>query len=320
MNDAHALVVLPGAAYGQVDDLKMRRWLSTGNVSLANVEAEMLTAVTTAIAAPAPSGSFAALRFWGQTGNRSGRWIAAADPVHFEARLRDLAVRPLSHDEYSIDELRSIFDTLQRELGTDGGMSFARIGKLGYLQCDEPLATAPVSAAIAGNHRPDKFTPVGGAAKNYHQLLGEVQMLLHSHDVNTARELAGRKEINSLWMWGGGIAPQQENLELPNLYSDDPLFSGYWASHNCAASTWQSIDECVANSPRGFVAITPETASENARHELEIYLRELQRHLHSGRINRLTLMCRDGLTIRIGKFDRLRFWRSVSPLLQEMNQ
>jgi hypothetical protein len=39
--------------------------------------------------------------------------------------------------------------------------------------------------------------------------------------------------------------------------------------------------------------------------------------LRRGDLRRLTLLCRDGLKIDIGKHDALRFWRKVSPLLEE---
>ena len=37
--------------------------------------------------------------------------------------------------------------------------------------------------------------------------LNELQMLLHEHPVNQAREARGELPVNSLWLWGGGSLP-----------------------------------------------------------------------------------------------------------------
>ena len=49
----------------------------------------MFAGVLGVIAHALPAAGLAALRFWGQTGERSDAWIAAADPVHLEARLSE---------------------------------------------------------------------------------------------------------------------------------------------------------------------------------------------------------------------------------------
>jgi hypothetical protein len=37
--------------------------------------------------------------------------------------------------------------------------------------------------------------------------LNELQMLLHEHPVNLAREARGDLPVNSVWLWGGGTRP-----------------------------------------------------------------------------------------------------------------
>ena len=95
MKEAHAVVVLPPGAYGRLGDSAQRQWLSRGSVSFLQPRTEMLSAVLQVIGLPIPESGLAALRFWGQTGERSETWMAAADPVHFETRLRHIVVRAL---------------------------------------------------------------------------------------------------------------------------------------------------------------------------------------------------------------------------------
>jgi hypothetical protein len=49
--------------------------------------------------------------------------------------------------------------------------------------------------------------PRGADARHYLKLINEVQMLMHSHPVNLARESDGRLAVNGLWLWGGGTLP-----------------------------------------------------------------------------------------------------------------
>ncbi len=56
----------------------------------------------------------------------------------------------------------------------------------------------------------------------WQKLMNEIQMLLHDHPVNRAREAAGQPAINSLWLWGEGRwAPPP--LTAAKIYADHPL-------------------------------------------------------------------------------------------------
>lgn len=313
MKDGQAVVVLPAGFSGQQLDVRLQRWLSRGAVSVQPLEHEMLVEVLSIIDAPIPDEGFAALRFWGQTGERSGSWMAAADPVHYQARLRDVRLRSLPTDSDTARDIREIFATLDAKFAADEDGSFARLGSYGYLQFDEPMNLPSVSAEVADGHVPDKFTSSGVAAKAYHRLLGELQMLLHDHEVNVRRQEAGLPEINSMWLWGGGIAPEPKALSLPDLYSSDALFAGYWAGAKGTSQPWLDFAACISSSPHGFVAVVDEESAD----ALPAQLVGLASLLRRGRLRRLIVLFRDGLKVELDRIDCLKIWRNLSPLLAE---
>ena len=139
-------------------------------------------------------------------------------------------------------------------------------------------------------------------------------MSLHEHEVNERRAAEGLQPVNSLWLWGGGMAPEKVTRPQPPLFADDPLLAGYWESATAVCDTWPgNFAACAEASLHGFVAVTPET---DLRHEtMEGYLVELRDLLRSNRVNRLILLFRDGLRAEVRRSQTLKFWRRDNALL-----
>jgi hypothetical protein len=54
--------------------------------------------------------------------------------------------------------------------------------------------------------------PSGPGAPALRALMSEIEMWLHGHPVNVARERRGERVISTLWLWGGGAALDPEAL------------------------------------------------------------------------------------------------------------
>lgn len=313
----HAIVVLPPGRGGKIQDKGLRRWLSKGRLNQESPEEEPLYRVAELVGHDAREDGLAALHFWGQTGERSASWMAAADPVHLEARLDHLFLHDLRGEIMPMSDLHPIFDFLQARLGSDS-LGFARLGQQGYLRGNQEMATASVSARAIDGLRPDEFMPKQGVddkADEHHRLLSEIQMALYEHEVNTNRVAAGRPEVNSLWIWGGGIAPEVVAKPILPLFGGDPLFKGFWLSRTGIVEDWSgNFDACIKLAVKGFVAITPEPGTGDTE-SVDSYLGQLKRLLSAGKIGQLTVLFRDGLRAEIKAIDTYRFWSRESSLL-----
>lgn len=276
---------------------------------------ELLLQVTRELGLPYPEGGLAALRMWGQTGDRTANWIAAADPVYLEPRLDHLCLHAHRHSGIPYAQFRRLIDHLQSTLSGDDQFGFTRLSSYGYLSSTTPLATAAMPAYVVDQQKPDDYLPTGDDTATHRNLLSEIEMALHEHEVNLEREAAGQQPVNSLWLWGGGTAPEQITRPQPPLFSDDALLTGYWYSSTAVAEPWLgSIDACIEASVAGFVAVTP--VEDDTPELLEQCLLELQAALRSGRLSSLTLMFRDGVRAHIRKSHSLRLWRRYSPYLE----
>jgi hypothetical protein len=229
-------------------------------------------------------------------------------------RLDHLCLYALTGAQWPGSDLRAIFDFLQKSLGDDTTFAFVRVGKYGYLRGDEAMATASVSAAVIDGQEPDEFMPSGEFAAGYHRLSGEMQMCLHDHEINLRREARGLMPVNSVWFWGGGKAPQKTVQKMPPLFGDDPLFNGYWESCTGVMEPWPgNFARCLDIAVKDLVVVTP--AADKHGDLLASYFEELRELLKIGRLNKLVLLFRDGLTAEVGRFDAFRLWRRISELL-----
>jgi hypothetical protein len=311
---------MPPGRHGRIARRDHLKWLSKGRLRVAELPEETLARTLRAIGHTVPSDGLAALRFWGQTGERSGAWMAAADPVHLQAGLNRLRLRAFRSDEIPRPDLRKLFDSLQELMGQDGRFAFARLGPLAYLRSNEPIVTSSVSPAVVDGREPDDFMPAGETAAAHDRLLGELQMALHDHQVNRVRASAGNRTINSIWFWGGGTAPEQALRPLPPVFSNDPLIRGYWLSCTGTGNAWtDDLDEVLELAPDGFVAVVPAESEAPGREAISDLMESLRLVLKRGDLSSLALLFRDGLSIEIARSDRYRFWRKISRLLTEQS-
>jgi len=309
-----ALVVLPPVRGGRLEDKSLRAWLAQSDLTLATEPRELLAQLTDELGLPYPDEGLAALRMWGQTGDRPTVWIAAADPVYLEPRMDHLCLHALRKSGIQSSDLRPLFDHLQTTLSEDKRFGFARLGSYGYLRSEQPISTSSVPAYVVDQREPGEFLPTGEHTVSHRNILSEIEMSLHEHEVNERRVSEGLQPVNSLWLWGGGMAPKTIIQPQPPLFSDDPLLAGYWESATAVSDVWPgSFAECAEASLHGFVAVTPEN---DLRHEtMQGYLRELRELLLSDRVSRLILLFRDGLRADVRRSQTLKFWRRDNELL-----
>jgi len=312
-----AVVVLPPVSHGRLQDRSLIAWLAQSELTLEIGPHELLARIVRELGLPYPEQGLAALRMWGQTGDRATNWIAAADPVYLEPRLDHLCLHSLRSSGVAPVELRSLIDHLQVTLAYDNRFGFTRLGSYGYLSAKQAIATAALPAYVIDQQTPDEFLPSGDDTATHRNLLSEIEMSLHEHEVNLQREANGQQPINSLWIWGGGTAPEKITRVQPPLFSDDALLTGYWYSATGVAEPWLgSIAACLDASVAGFVAVIPDF--DSSPELLEGCLHELRDALRQGRLSSLTLLFRDGVRAHVRKSHGLRLWRRSSPLLEAL--
>lgn len=147
----------------------------------------------------------AALTWLGAGAERSAAGALLATPVHFKAAMDDLVLFGGPALDVSAPEL----DTLGRDLGAFFGdePKVIRHGRHLFLASAEPLEVQTTPLHLAQGQAVRSMLPHGRDARRLNAWLNELQMFLHDHDINRARESAGKPALNGLWPWGEGALP-----------------------------------------------------------------------------------------------------------------
>jgi hypothetical protein len=189
------------------------------------------------------------------------------------------------------------------------------------------MRTTPLSQVIGGDVR--RMLPTGEEAARWHQLFNEIQMLLHGHPLNEARESRGESIINSVWFWGGGDAVVPLHKYFDSVSSDDVLVEMFAATADIpfAALPEKWCDRegngkqlLLWTGLRSALQSGDLAAWRTALQDFESgYAQPIWQALSSGKISqlRLDIIGVDGLRrVRLTRGDAWAFWRRIKRLAE----
>ncbi len=152
-----------------------------------------------------------------------GAWLRA-DPVHLQID-RDRALMNGS-DELQLqdEEAEALLATLNGHF-VDDGLCFEKgHASRWYVHLARPPGMTTAELHRVRGQNVMAFMPTGEEAPKWRRILNEVQMLLHSHEVNRQRESRGRDTVNSVWFWGHGRLPAKTLTKAwDRIFSDDAV-------------------------------------------------------------------------------------------------
>ena len=173
-------------------------------------------------------------------------WWLCVDPAHLQVARDGLVPMMGAAVAMTRAEAAALLASLAEHFG-DVLPLVATPGDRWYWSRTEPFGLdMPPPSMAAGRALPP---PAAGKAPEGQTLLNEIQMLLHDHPVNLAREAAGRPAINSLWLWGEG------RWSLPPMAA-----AKIYADHALARQLAQGLGQACQPLPRRWDAALPQSA------------------------------------------------------------
>jgi len=165
-----------------------------------------------------------------------GYWLRV-DPVHLLVEHDQVLLADSRTFRISLEEARKFADVINKYFAEDalhppscGADDKRRMITFLPLYADRwylciartPLIHTQLLSEVAVKNI-NNFLPFGAEKIFWSGILNEIQMLLHEHPLNQAREERGESALNGVWFWGGGVMPKIVISPYTHVWSNDVL-------------------------------------------------------------------------------------------------
>jgi hypothetical protein len=252
-----------------------------------------------------------------------GNWFLV-QPVHLHIARDHLVLTDPRQLALSDEEARALFATVQPLFEEYGHALLYGDAGTWFLRADAWAELRTATPDAASGHNVDIWMPKGPHERDWRRLQNEVQMHWHTHAVNEAREMSGRKTINSLWLWGGAPSTASADADITSFIvsgNANPL--AFAAKHVVRAACANDI---INAAPQHGVLLLDELtglALANAwaewlaafQHYETTWFAPLLEALQNGRLERLDIVLSHDRTLSsyaVSKSSLRKFWRKPS--------
>ena len=150
-------------------------------------------------------------------------WMRA-DPVHLRIEQNHIMLADSQAFQISKEEAEQIAQDLNHNLSHQYGFSLLPLRPdRWYIRTSRAPEIQTYTLGQVTCMNINNFLPTGSESVIWHKIFNEIQMLLHDHPVNQARESRGELTINSVWFWGGGDMPKSIQSSYTHIWSDHDL-------------------------------------------------------------------------------------------------
>lgn len=270
----------------------------------------------------------AALTLYSDTGTRPRGYWLRADPVHIQTGQDRLIMGGSDGLALEAAEAQTLVAEINGHMATEGLSLLAPAPDRWYFRWSEApeVCFTPLPEVIGRDLYP--HMPGGAAGRPWRSRLNEIQMLLHASRVNAERRAGGRRrEINGVWIWGGGELPAARACGYREVWADDPLVRGLALNAGLEpqavpvdATAWLS-----EAGPGAHLLVIDALQAPRRLGEVEAWrdalltvqaqwLAPLAAALRRRRIGRLLICPADGAGYHVTPGALRRFWRRRRPL------
>ncbi|MDZ7750930.1 MAG: hypothetical protein U5S82_04560 [Gammaproteobacteria bacterium] len=173
-----------------------------------------------------------------------GHWVLRADPVHLHTDISKAIL--FGPDTFRLDAAEAtalVRDIVPLAAARDWRLEMPAPARW-YLVADEPLTIEAGSPKRLAGADVRRHLPGGPEGAQWRGVLNEIQMTLHDHPVNRAREARGEPVVNSLWIWGGGVPVAPGAHRWTGVWGGDDLLRAL------AGEAWRGPAPAAAPPPR----------------------------------------------------------------------
>lgn len=260
----------------------------------------------------------AALERLGETDTRDQACWWRADPVHLMADRDQLVMLPQAMLAATFEEMRQIAETFNKDYAAEGCKLEFPEPERGYLQVPADWRCHGCNPASVAGKAVTEFMPSGTDADRVRKLMTEIQMLLHTHPVNQAREAAGQPTINSVWLWGGGPLPDRAARAPARIVSSLPLVRGLAKLAGQACEAWSAEPGAQTVKGEWLVALSVNDFGADLLRLDQELMAPMWRALLRGRVREIRFYPGGNSVYELTPLPARHFWRRARPLVEQL--
>ena len=176
-------------------------------------------------------------------------------PCHWLMGRDSLTV--IDPDELNLHETdsRTLLETI-RPWFEEEGWELHYLSPTSWLASHDSLKDLPTASLerVIGRN-PDVWLPEHPNARLIKRLQNEVQMLMYQHPLNDQRIANGQLPVNSFWLSGTGVLPENTPLQCPqDVHIDDALRTALLATNMVDwIAAWERLDATILSEARQAV-------------------------------------------------------------------
>lgn len=219
-------------------------------------------------------------------------------PVHFVLQRDHFTLGPLSWAQLSQSESQDLFETIRDHLSPEGFTLTQGCSGQWILEAPVSLDIKTTLPHMAVFQDTSLFQPHGKQEREWRTKLNEIQMLLFEHPVNLAREKMHRPLVNSVWIWGNGVAnPSWTQVSTGSLQEHAFLNGLLKLTNDDANRDWKVFDaKALERDSQLLLAII-----QQAKHQVNLHIDLGQRMLFT----------------KIRPADPIKFWRKLPAVFHD---
>ena len=246
----------------------------------------------------------------GRPVEEGGYWLRA-DPVTLRADMSRVFLLSCGNADYTPQEQKElgllVTQVLEREgieaLQTDSGYWLMALP-------ESPGFDFPALHEVLGRDLAEML-PEHAEAAVWKKRMTDIQVELHQSRLNQRRRDMGQQEINSIWFWGGGVAPGVERKAFSQVVTRDPVTRGLALLAGVPVSSNPDLAAMESPAMIDWLMETADPAKEAEK--LEHAMLELLTSPAAAKRG-LRLVAGDGRAWNYRLSDRYRIWRKIEPL------
>lgn len=259
------------------------------------------------------SDAFAALSWLGEGHDPGAACWMYADPVHFALQRDYFALAYPAPLPLSAEEGAALLTDLNRHFMQEGLCFHAASSGQWYLQTERQAEMQTSLLNQAAGYDVREFQPQGPDAGYWKRIMNEMQMLLHEHPLNQAREARGELAVNSVWLSGQGRLPEKpQQRAYAAVYARQSVARGLGALSGATVHDLPTLGAYLASPADGVLLVL-----DAAQADCTEWLQALRSALRAGKLHQLTLslvLRERTLVARLKPLDAWKLWRRPKPL------